>query len=229
MTWDEIVAYMRQQGYDLDSAERRLIAQTKKTIFQKDFGEYANCIEPIIAFLGDLRTIDQIGNLFAETIKNELKTRLDSKLTQLSQEKKRKKQMRDDIFQILLKHEYLKEHHPTQASGSESVRTSYYVGPQFDTALEDYINVKNQMPTDIEMIQEESEYPPNLQESITSKSSIDPHKLKEMIARKIGNTLIFDLFEIYRAINLKDYRVGLEKAKEYISHFIFQLYNEYYN
>ena len=229
MTWDEIVAYMRQQGYDLESAERRLIAQTKKTIFQKDFGEYANCIEPIIAFLGDLRTIDQIGNLFAETIKKELKTRLDIKLSQLSQDNKRKKHMRDDIFKILLKHEYLKEHHPAQASGSESVRTSYYVGPQFDLALEDYINIKNQIPPDIEIIQKESEYAPNLPGSITSKSSIDPFKLKEMIARQIGDTLILDLFEIYRAINHKDYRMGLEKAKNFISHFIFQLYNDYYD
>ncbi|MEJ2294160.1 MAG: hypothetical protein P8Y23_05270 [Candidatus Lokiarchaeota archaeon] len=229
MTWDEILVYMRQQGYDLESAERRLIAQTKKTIFQKDFGEYSNCIEPIIAFLGDLRTVDQIGNLFVVTIKKELKTRLDTKLSQLSQDNKRKKHMRDDIFKILLKHEYLKEHHPAQASGSESVRTSYYVGPQFDLALEDYINIKNQIPLDIEVIQKESEYTPNLPGSIPSKNSIDQFKLKEMIARQIGDTLILDLFEIYRAIHHKDYRVGLEKAKDFISHFIFQLYNEYYD
>jgi len=231
MNWEEIVSYMRQQGYDLEFAERKLIAQTKKTIFEKDFGAFSNCIEPIITFLGDLRTMDQIGNLFAETIKEELKIRLDAKLSQLSQKKKKKKQMRDEIFQILLKHEYLKEHHPPQASGSESFRISYFVGPKFDTALEDYLQVKRQIPTEIEIIQQDFQSK-DVSESISSidcKTSIDSHKLKEVIAKQIGGTLFFDLFEIYRAMGHKDYRGGLEKAKDFLTHFIFQLYNEYYN
>ncbi len=234
MTWVEIISYMRQQGYDLEFAERKLLAQAKKTVFEKDFGNYSTFIDEIIAFLGDLRTMDQIGNIYAETIKKELKIRLNFKLSKLTQNKKQKKQIRDDIFQILLQHEYLKEHHPAQASGSESIRTSYYVGPQFDKALEDYIQVKKQISPTVEVIQQQSDgviLPDNpiSDRSLLSKTTLDSHKLQEVIAKEIGETLFFDLFEIYKAINHKDYRTGLEKAQEYLTHFIFQVYNEYYD
>ena len=230
MIWADVIAYMRLQGYDLEFAEKQLIAQTKKTIFEKDFGKYTWFIDIIIAFLSDLRSMDQIGNLFAETIKKELKTRLDAKFSKETQNKMEKKRMRDEIFQILIKYEYLKEHHPTQASGSESIRTSYYVGPKFDTALNDYIQVKKQIAPEVEIIQHESNDSNTIFSKIsTKKSSIEPHKLKRVIASVFGETLFLNLFEIYKAINRKDYRVGLEKAKDYLNHFIFQLYNEYYD
>lgn len=247
LTWDEIVKYMKKQGYDLEYAVKKLIAETKKTIFEKDFGEYSYLIEPTISFLSDLRTMDQIGNLYAETIKKELKIRLDTKISEFTQNKKRKKNIRDILFSILLKHGYLEEHHPTQASGSESIRTSYFVGPQFDKALEDFIKVKKQIPPEIEVLQQESNAtidsiigvpkPANkldIKETPIStprriiESVLDQRKLKEVIARAIGDTLFFDLFEIFRAISHKDYRTGLEIVKQYLDHFIFQVYNSYY-
>jgi hypothetical protein len=243
LTWDEIVAYMKKQGYDLEYAVKKLIAETKRTLFEKDFGKYSYLIEPTISFLSDLRTMDQIGNLYAEKIKNELKVRLDAKISEHTQDKKKKRKIRDDFFSVLIKHGYLKEHHPAQASGSESVRTSYYVGPQFDKALEDFIKVKKQIPLEMEVLQQESdatiesiigvsqpskdlELQNNLKQMI--KPALDQRKLKEVMARVIGDTLFFDLFEIFRAMSHKDYRTGLEIVKQYLDHFIFQVYNSYY-
>ncbi len=247
LTWDEIVGYMKKQGYDLEYAVKKLIAETKKTIFEKDFGNYSYLIEPTISFLSDLRTMDQIGNLYAETIKKELKVRLDTKLSELTQDKKKKRKIRDDLFSIFLKHGYLEEHHPSQASGSESVRTSYFVGPQFDKALDDFIKVKKQIPAEMEILQQESDIsnkslidipqPSNnllmKDNSISSpkkiiESALNQLKLKEVMARAIGDTLFFDLFEIFRAMSHKDYRTGLEIVKQYLDHFIFQVYNNYY-
>jgi len=240
--WNEIVAYMKQQGFDLESAVKTLIAQTKLTLFEKNFGEYSFLIEPIISFLSDLRTMDQIGNLFAETIKKELKVRLDPKLSQFSQEKKRKQKIRNEIFNIILKHEYLKEHHPPSASGSESVRTSYYVGPQFDKALEDFITVKKQIPTEMDIIQQESATPIEKIEKILGTSAeseqikeisnktisyLDKYRFQKVVA-KVNSEMFMELFEIDRALNRKDYRSGLERAKEYLERFIFGVYNGYY-
>lgn len=238
-SWDEIVSYMKTQGFDLEYAVKKLIAETKQTLFEKDFGEYSFLIEPIISFLSDLRTMDQIGNLFAETIKKEMKIRLDAKLSQFTKDKKKKHKAREELFKILIAHGYLKEHHPAQASGSESVRTSYYVGPQFDKALEDFITIKKQIPTEVDIIQQESDT--TIEEILGAREddsnnyvkpqitpSLDINRLKEVIAR-INSGMFMELFEMDRAINRKDYRNGLEKAKQFIDNFIFSVYNGYYN
>ena len=244
-TWEEVVVYMKQKGVDLEYAVKQLIAETKETLFEKDFGEYFFLIEPLHSFLSDLRTMDQIGNLFSETIKNELKIRLDSKLSQFSKDKKRKKVIRNKIFDLLVKHGYLKEHHPPQASGSESMRTSYYVGPKFDKALKDFIDVKKQIPTEVEIIQQESDVPfesyehtlGELQKETNSEPethsdqqlspTLDTHRIKKVIAQ-VNSSMFMELFEIDRAINRKDFRSGLEIAKQYFENFIFSVYNGYY-
>jgi len=130
------------------------------------------------------------------------------------------------------------------------VRTSYYVGPQFDRALEDFITVKKQIPTEMEVIQKESEDQVGDREQILGEGGgedqaegmeiwdsdndspanipvLDVYRLQKVIA-KVNSNMFMELFEMDRALNRKDYRKGLEHAKQYLEQFVFGVYNGYY-
>ena len=126
---------MANQGYELKLAEQRLLNEAKKTIFEKDLGHYSGFIDEIIHFLKTISSIDNIGNLYKLKLKNELLKYIGPKAAKKVQDKAQIKEIRDELFEILVKHEYLVEYHPKRASGSETLRTSYAVGPQYQKAL----------------------------------------------------------------------------------------------
>ncbi|MHA2131220.1 MAG: hypothetical protein ACW99L_14740, partial [Promethearchaeota archaeon] len=130
----EIFEYMEDQGYNLRDIEQNLIKQVKKTLFEKDLGAYSSFTEEIKQFLESMRTVDQIGNLYENKVKKELKLILYPKASKYYKTKTEMKKCRDEIFTILKKHGYLVENHPKTAGGSESVRTSYSVGPKYQKA-----------------------------------------------------------------------------------------------
>jgi hypothetical protein len=66
-------------------------------------------------------------------------------------------------------------------------------------------------------------------EEISNKtiSYLDKYRFQKVVA-KVNSEMFMELFEIDRALNRKDYRSGLERAKEYLERFIFGVYNGYY-
>ena len=73
MEEDDLFDYMKSQGYDIRDTEKKIMEQTRKTIFQKDLGIYSGFIDEVKQFLEALKTVDQVGNLYEKRVKKELK------------------------------------------------------------------------------------------------------------------------------------------------------------
>ena len=56
------------------------------------------------------------------------------------------------MFEILVKHRYLIESHPRRASGSESLQTSFAVGPHYDEALQAYYEAQRKAVISYELL-----------------------------------------------------------------------------
>ncbi|MFW9823118.1 MAG: hypothetical protein ACFFE4_09295, partial [Candidatus Thorarchaeota archaeon] len=151
---DKLLDYMKSQGYDIRDTEKKILEQSRKTIFQKDLGIYSGFTEEIKKFLEALKTVDQVGNLYQKKVKKELQLFIFPKASKIYKEKVQIKKCRDELFNILVKFGYLVEDHPIRASGSESIRTSYSVGPHYEKALEDEFD--RQQPYLIETLELES-------------------------------------------------------------------------
>ena len=228
MDENELLDYMKSQGYDIRDTEKKIMEQSRKTIFQKDFGIYSGFTDEIKQFLGALKTVDQVGNLYEKRVKKELKTFIFPKASRIYSEKAEIKKCRDDIFTLLVKFGYLVEDHPTRASGSESVRTSYSVGPHYDKALDD--EFETEQPYPIESLDLESAIPqiPESKEDQPRKYIIRKSSLKKALAREFSDFL-FELFTVYEFINKQQYKNALKVEHNLVRRFLIEVYKHYFN
>ena len=232
MDYNEIIEYMKEQGYDLQLTEKKILEQTKKTIFEKDLGKYVIFLEEIINFLRNLKAVDKIGNLYKSKIKEELMKIIYSKGIKITNDKKKLKKLRDDLFDILIKFEYLVEDHPKTAGGSEAIRASYSIGKKYENALNDYYQIKKNSLTDvsINVIEKNSEKNMDLgffkEKPNISEDEID--NFKEILAKKISD-LYFDLFQIHKYINKNEFELALKIEKDFVKKFLINLYKEFYH
>lgn len=225
MSKDEITAYMEKQGYDLRDAELKLMEQIKKTLFEKDFGIYSGFIQEIKQFLETISTIDQIGSLYKKKLKKELKTVIYPKASRHLSSKTDVKKTRDEIFQLLLKHGYLVENHPKTAGGSESMRTSYSVGPQYQRALDDEFESNYS----VETIESDSGTPLEFSSQPRTRNFIIQEKnLRKAIAREDG-IFSYELFTVYEFIDHSEFKKAIKVSQNLVYKFLVELYKHYYN
>ncbi|MFX1399562.1 MAG: hypothetical protein ACFFAS_21255, partial [Promethearchaeota archaeon] len=226
MEYDEIMRHMSTQGYDLTTAEQNLLKNTKKTIFEKDFKNYAAFIDEVIVFLKALSEVHDIA-IYKKKIKQELKKCIEIKAKKITKDKIERKNIRDRLFEILLRQKYLVENHPKTASGSESLGTSYSIGPHFQTALNDYYQTKRSYPTEVklESIERASTRKYNLQHIFKDETK-QKQPSKEDIYAKCISELYYELFRIYKYINKKDFMSALRLEKQFFRTFIENLYDQ---
>ncbi len=186
-------------------------------------------LEEIIKFLKGIKTIDKVGNLYKSKIKEDLKKCIYQKAIKLTKDKKKLKELRNSLFDILVKQGYLIENHPKTAGGSEALRTSYAVGPHYDKALDDYFNTKKNVILDI---------PDNISgsmEDITSlfspNTSMEANKIEEfkIILAKEMSELYFDMFQIYKNLNKNEVEQAVKIEKDFVKKFLINLYKEIYH
>ncbi len=233
MSDDDIVEFMERRGFNLKNAERRILEQAKNTIFEADLGPYINYQEEIIKFLKYLKTIDNIGNLYKRKLKKELLEIIYPKASKKTSKKENIKNMRDDLLALLIKHEYLVESHPNQASGSETLRTSYSVGDQYERALDDYFASKGRLGTDvdIDVIEHESTAAPDLTQIFDSQPRryvVQEGHLKKALSREFGD-LFSEMFEIYYAITHSNFKKALKIEHGLIRKFLINVYRHFNN
>jgi hypothetical protein len=228
MEENDLFDYMKSQGYDIRDTEKKILEQSRKTIFQKDLGIYSGFIDEIKQFLEALKTVDQVGNLYEKRVKKELKTFIFPKASKVVKDKAEIKKSRDDIFTLLVKFGYLVEDHPTRASGSESVRTSYSVGSHYDKALDDEFETKQ--PYAIETLDLEAAIPQiGPQETEHTRTYIIRKKnLKKALAREFSNFL-YELFTVYEFINIQEYKNALKVEHNLVRRFLIEVYKHYFN
>ena len=231
MRYGDIVEYMKRQGYDLMHTEKRLLEQTKKTIFNKDLGSYIVFLDEIIKFLEAIKSLDNIGNLYEVKLKKQLKGYIHQKAIKITKDKRRLKELRDEIFELLVKHSYLEEKHPKMAGGGEALRTSYAVGEKYSKALEDYFSTKKNSLTNIsiETIAKERKDQNNIKEIFPLNSEDRPisknNGFEKILIKTLGD-FYYTIFQIYRYIRNKEYSKAIEEEKHIIKNFLLNLYRE---
>ncbi|MBA7577427.1 hypothetical protein ES708_19280 [subsurface metagenome] len=229
LSWEEIVAYMGKHGQDLESTEKRIIQMAEKTLFQKDFGDYSVLIEGIIGFLNSLKKLDQIGNLYEQKIKKELTVWLHPYILKVTKDKKREKEIKNKTFEILVKHRYLIESHPKRAGGSESLQTSFAVGPHYTEALEDYYEAQRKALISYEPLDVESSIFNNSDNSENIQvEKINAKKLKNAFTAHFAPILYYEHFKMHQAIDSKEFGEALKIGKHSLKKLLLATYNSYY-
>jgi hypothetical protein len=231
LNYERVIDYMDKQGYDLKNTEKRILEQTKKTLFEKDLGDNSIFLEEIIRFLKALKTVDQVGNLYRTKIKEELKKIIYPKASKITKNKRKLFKIREDLFLILVKHGYLIENHPKRASGSESIRTSYSVGPKYQKALEDYFKTKKTTtPTiKIEPIENSSgqkeDFTPLFREN-SNEDIINEIEFKETLTKETGSFLLYNLYKMNNFITNSHFKEALSIGKDFVVKFLINLYTK---
>ncbi len=225
---DELFDYMKSQGYDIRDIEKKILEQSRKTIFQKDLGIYSGFIGEVKKFLEALKTVDQVGNLYEKRVKKELNTIIFPKASKIYKDKAEIKKARDEIFAILLKFGYLVEDHPTRASGAESVRTSYSVGPHYDKALDDEFETKQSYAIESMDLESVVSQVPNREKEQTRIYIIKKKSLKKALVREFSSFL-FELFTVYEFINGNEYKNALKIEHNLVRRFLIEVYKHYFN
>lgn len=208
MKKNEIVEFMRGHGHDMERSEQNIIDKAKKSLFRKNFDYYFAFIEEIIEFMEAMKTIQGVSGNYKNTLKEELLKFITPRAIKILGTGKKKSKVitfRNDIFNILLKHDYLVENHPLHASGSESIRTSYCVGPQYEKALAEHRAEKNQEnePYHYELVSRGDSVGDKGGKDIISNNgseeSRDAVELRTILASELG--AMFDtLFRVHLAL-----------------------------
>ncbi|MFX0104430.1 MAG: hypothetical protein ACFE75_02935 [Candidatus Hodarchaeota archaeon] len=230
---EEVVSFMKAQGYDLLSTQQKILDQARETLFEIDLGHYFIYVQEIINFLDYIQTVDQIGNLYKQKLKQDLKEYLYPKISQKTQKKEHMKKIRDNVLETLIRHGYLLENHPRRASGSEALRTSYSVGDRYHQALEDYYKVKGKIYTDInvEILEQGSKQQSDLRHIFHDrprKYIVQQHNLKDALMREFSD-FNYDIFKIYSYIDAEDYSNALKIEHMLIKKYLMNVYRQFHN
>ena len=225
LSWEEIVTYMGNQGYDLENTEKQIIQRAEKTLFQKDFGEYSVLIEGIIKFLNNLKKLDQVGNLYEQKVRKELTEWLHPYILKITKDKKREKEIKNKTFDILVRHRYLVESHPQRASGSESLQTSFAVGPHYKEALEDYYEAQRNAVVSYEPLDVESDS----SENSLQRERINAKNLKNAFAEHFAPIFYYEYFKMHQSVKSEKFEKSLKIGKNLLRKFLHATYNSYYS
>ena len=222
LSWQEIVSYMGKQGYDLEKTEKKIMKRAQTTLFESDFSGYSDLIEGIIKFLNSILAVDKVGNLYKKKVKEELRKILRPYIARVTKDKKREKEMVDNVFAILVSKQYLVESHPRRASGSESMQTSFAVGSHYQRVLKDYYDSRDSSIITYEPVELESSQLP-------ASEAINPIKLRSALSIHFAPILYYEYFIMHQNLNHKKYEKVLETAKDLFLKFLHNVYKEYYS
>lgn len=222
-----IITHMKKQGYDYIKQERKILAGIKKTLLEKDMGNFLGYINEILNFLNAITTVDKVGGLYEHRLKEELLKYIFPKASKQLQNKRKIKELRDFIFKTLITQDYLVESHPRQAVGGETIRTCYKVGEKYYTALNDYYNTRNETPPDIKFETiEKNTNGDSKADNNTIISILLSDNFKKIAFRELGN-VIWHSFKVHQANEKKTYETSLKIGKEVILNYLESLYENF--
>ncbi len=236
-SYNHVIEHMEIQGYNLREKESILLKIAQKSLLQSHFGNYIIFQDEIIKFLQILGKIDTIGNLYESKIKEELLKIIYPKASQkFSRNKSKIKRIRDKIYALLIKYRYLVESHPSKASGSQSIRTSYSIGPQYDVSLKDYFDSRGDDKINVSpvVIQNESGIDYELEkvnapiEFSREVIKINQAKFKKKLIEHLNRDYFYDLSEINSAMKKDDLKQALILQRDILRKLLMNLYCEFH-
>ncbi|KKN19052.1 hypothetical protein LCGC14_0949620 [marine sediment metagenome] len=235
LPYNKIIEFMSGQGYNLKNIEQRILEQAEKTIFEMDLGHYIIYLGEIIKFFYIIKKSAGVNNRYKKKLKEELKEFIYPKASKKTNRKENIDKIRDAIFDILVRKRYLIASQAIEASGSEPLQISYYIGEEYKIAFDNYKENKErlQVELNIEIIEEESEQEkkPTLDvvfQEQPRKYIIQENNLKKALAREFSD-LNLELFNIFRNINHSKYEEAFKKEHGLIKRFLFNVYRHFYN
>ena len=222
LSWKEIVSYMEKQGYDLETTKNKIMKRAQATLFESDFAGYSDLIEGIIKFLNNIQAVDKVGNLYKKKVREELQEVLKPYIVKITKEKQREKDIIDKVFGILVSKQYLTETHPRRASGSESMQTSFAVGPHYQRVLKDYYDSRDSSIITYEPVELESTQLP-------LEESLNPINLRSALSKNFAPILYYEYFTMHKNLNHKKYEKVIKTARDLFPKFLHSVYKEYYS
>jgi len=229
MDYHEIVNYMDSQGYDLKFTEKRILSLAQKTKFDRDLGEYVEYKNELINFFDEIKTVQNVAGLYEKKVKKLLLEYLYPRLSQhYPHSNKEVAHIRDTIYEILRKHEYLVEDHPRSAGGGQSTRTCFIVGPAYERAIQEDFDTKQNNPPHIavNVIKQGS---PGVTRFLKPKlSSQTDLQLKHILVRNFDGKMVRALFKIEYFIGSKDYTTSLKMLQIFILGYLKKCFIHYY-
>ncbi len=230
LPYKKIAEFMESQGYDVKTSEKKILESAQETLFQIDLGHYYIYIKEIIKFMDYIQRIDKVGNLYTQKLKESLKEFLYPAISPKTQKKEHIKKIRDGILETLIRHGYLVEDHPKRAGGGEALRTSYSVGQRYHEALKDYWNVKGRVDNEFqaEVLDKESGSLDEVFPGQKRKFIIVKKDLKDALVRELTD-LNYDMFKIYRYIEIEDFSNALKIEHELLKRYLMSVCRHYYN
>ena len=229
LSWEELVSYMREQGYDLETTKKKILKRAQTTLFESDFENYSYLIEGVIKFLNNIQAVDKVGNLYKKKVREELLKILKPYIAKITKDKKREKDIIDKVFGILVSKQYLTESHPRRASGSESMQTSYAVGPHYQSVLRDYYNSRESLIIAYEPVELESEQSNLSEEDVNDPEALDSIKIRNAITKHFAPILYFEYFTMHKNMKYKKYEKVIKTVHNLLPKFLHMVYKEYYN
>jgi len=222
LSWHEIVRYMGDQGYDLEKTEKKIMKRAQTTLFESDFAGYSDLIEGIIKFLNNIQAVDKVGNLYKKKVREELQEVLKPYIAKITKEKIREKEIIDKVFGILVNKQYLTETHPRRASGSESMQTSFAVGPHYQRVLKDYYDSRDSSIITYEPVELESNQLPAVE-------SLNPINLRSALSKHFAPILYYEYFTMHKNLNHKKHEKVIKTGRDLFPKFLHTVYKEYYS
>jgi len=230
MEYHKIIDHMDTQGYDLKFSEKKILSLAQKTKFERDLGEYIEYRNELIRFFKQIKAVQKVAGLYEKKVKKVLLEYLHSKLSvHYSQNKKQMTMIRDTIYEILRKYDYLVEDHPRAAGGGQSTRTCLIIGPAYEKAIQEYYEAKVNNPAHIssDIVKKESS---GVSRDLTPKLSPETQiKLKNILMLNFDGKMIRNLFKINYFIENKQYINSLKMLKSFLSNYLKKCYIHYYH
>ena len=175
--------------------------------------------------LNNLKKLDQVGNLYEQKVRKELTEWLHPYILKITKDKKREKEIKNKAFEILVRQRYLIESHPRRASGSESVQTSFAVGPHYEAALEDFYEAQKSAVVSYEPLDVESDST----ENSLHRERINVKNLKNAFAEHFAPIFYYEYFKMHQSVKSEKFEKSLKIGKNLLRKFLHATYNSYYS
>ena len=178
--------------------------------------------------MNNIQAVDSVGNLYKKKVKEELREVLKPYIVKITKDKKREREIVDNVFEIMVSKQYLVESHPKRASGSESMQTSFAVGPHYQRVLKDYYDSRDSSIITYEPVELESESALIIEEA-PDPELLNPIKIRSALAKHFAPILYYEYFTMHKNMNYKKYKKVLKTARELLPKFLHSVYKEYYS
>jgi hypothetical protein len=151
---DLIRNHMESLGYNPDAAEKNLLKNASKTKLEKDFAKFSILIPKIITFFEEVNVSTDISGLSRKKCLLILKNHVHDTLMSFYGNDALARQLRVEILDICIQHEYLEQNYDSGFEKSANVTPVYRLSAKAHTSIEEYAEkrAKTELVTKVDIV-----------------------------------------------------------------------------